>query len=153
MKKQFLSAILCLCMALTLLPTAAFAATVSSLTNQPKSSGAIITHVGKTSKDATIYLDASEENKYSKKLATGTEVYLTHYAPQITLCAFTFNGRSAHIRTSTLTDVAAVEMPEQNERAAVTQTATVKNTTTGAFTSFFVRKTAEALNGTNCFGI
>ena len=152
MKKRLLSALLCLVMVLALLPVSAFAATISSLKDQAKTSGTIITHVGKTSKEAIVYLDASMKNKYSQSLAAGTDVYLTHYAPQITICAFTYNGRRAYIRTSSLTDVAAVTMPEQNERALVKQTATVNNAT-GTTTSFYVRKTAEAVNGTNCIGI
>ena len=152
MKRILLSILLCLCMVAALLPATAFAATITTLKDQPKMSGSIITHVGKTSKEATIYLDASMKNSFSKKLAEGTEVYLTHYAPQVSICIFTYSGKKAYILASSLTDVEEVTMPEQNERAVVTKTATVKNTT-GTTTSFYVRKTAEAVNGTNCFGI
>lgn len=152
MKRRFLSVLLCLCMVMALLPTAALAATVSTLKNQPSASGKLITHLAVTSKEATIYLDASMTNKFSKTLAAGTDVYLTHYAPQITICSFTYNGKNAYILTSSLKDVTTLTMPEQNARAAVTKTATAKNSA-GTSTSFYVRKTAEQTNGANCLGV
>lgn len=64
MKKRLLSALLCLAMALTLLPASALAATVSTLKNQPMTSDEAAAQSTETGLTMTINSDADWQNEY-----------------------------------------------------------------------------------------